>query len=204
MLALSSQAQTEKGSGPRLVVNITIDQLMNDYPALFDDGYVCEQGYYPYSQIDLSSAISSVMTGTSPFYHTITADKWLDRSSLQTVTATPNDIAVSTISDELKMATKGVGKVCAVAEKKETAALLSGHNVDRLVWNDEKRKNWDATSLTVKALQLVVEENLGRDTIPDLLFLQYEKEDYQSALQKLVIEIQRLIGKEHALFVLTS
>ena len=204
MLALSSQAQTEKGSGPRLVVNITIDQLMNDYPALFDDGYVCEQGYYPYSQIDLSSAISSVMTGTSPFYHTITADKWLDRSSLQTVTATPNDIAVSTISDELKMATKGVGKVCAVAEKKETAALLSGHNVDRLVWNDEKRKNWDATSLTVKALQLVVEENLGRDSIPDLLFLQYEKEDYQSALQKLVIEIQRLIGKEHALFVLTS
>ena len=204
MLALSSQAQTEKGSGPRLVVNITIDQLMNDYPALFDDGYVCEQGYYPYSQIDLSSAISSVMTGTSPFYHTITADKWLDRSSLQTVTATPNDIAVSTISDELKMATKGVGKVCAVAEKKETAALLSGHNVDRLVWNDDKRKNWDATSLTVKALQLVVEENLGRDTIPDLLFLQYEKEDYQSALQKLVIEIQRLIGKEHALFVLTS
>ena len=204
MLALSSQAQTEKGSGPRLVVNITIDQLMNDYPALFDDGYVCEQGYYPYSQIDLSSAISSVMTGTSPFYHTITADKWLDRSSLQTVTATPNDIAVSTISDELKMATKGVGKVCAVAEKKETAALLSGHNADRLAWNDEKRKNWDATSLTVKALQLVVEENLGRDTIPDLLFLQYEKEDYQSALQRLVIEIQRLIGKEHALFVLTS
>jgi hypothetical protein len=123
---------------------------------------------------------------------------------LQTVTATPNDIAVSTISDELKMATKGVGKVCAVAEKKETAALLSGHNADRLVWNDEKRKNWDATSLTVKALQLVVEENLGRDTIPDLLFLQYEKEDYQAALQKLVIEIQRLIGKEHALFVLTS
>ena len=204
MLALSSQAQTEKGSSPRLVVNITIDQLMNDYPALFDDGYVCEQGYYPYSQIDLSSAISSVMTGTSPFYHTITADKWLDRSSLQTVTATPNDIAVSTISDELKMATKGVGKVCAVAEKKETAALLSGHNADRLAWNDEKRKNWDATSLTVKALQLVVEENLGRDTIPDLLFLQFEKEDYQSALQKLVIEIQRLIGKEHALFVLTS
>ena len=86
MLALSSQAQAEKGSGPRLVVNITIDQLRNDYPALFDDGCVYEQGYYPYSQIDLSSAISSVMTGTSPFYHTITADKWLDRSTLQTVT----------------------------------------------------------------------------------------------------------------------
>ena len=204
MLALSSQAQTAKGSDPRLVVNITIDQLRNDYPALFDDGYVCEQGYYPYSQIDLSSAISSVVTGTSPFYHTIIADKWLDRHSLQTVTATPDAIAVSTLADELKMATKGIGKVCVVATKKETAALLSGHNANRLIWNDDKRNTWDATSLTVKALQLVVEERLGKDTIPDLLFLQYEKDNYKSALQKLVIEIERLIGKEHALFVLAS
>ena len=146
MLALSSQAQTAKGSDPRLVVNITIDQLRNDYPALFDDGYVCEQGYYPYSQIDLSSAISSVVTGTSPFYHTIIADKWLDRHSLQTVTATPDAIAVSTLADELKMATKGIGKVCVVATKKETAALLSGHNANRLIWNDDKRNNWDAPS----------------------------------------------------------
>ncbi len=204
MLALSSQAQQQKGVCPRLVVNITIDQLLSDYPALFDDGLIYEQGFYPYSQVDLSSAISSVVTGTSPFYHTITADKWLDRQSLQTVPATPDEIAVSTLADELKQATKGVGKVCAVAPRKETAELLSGHNTDRVAWNDDKRKYGDATSLTVKALQLVVEENLGQDTIPDLLFLQYEKDDYQSALQKLVTEIQRLVGKEHALFVLTS
>ena len=120
MLALSSQAQTEKGSGPRLVVNITIDQLRNDYPALFDDGCVYEQGYYPYSQIDLSSAISSVVTGTSPFYHTITADKWLDRHSLQTVTATPNDIGVSTLADELKIGTKGAGNRDAHANQRTT------------------------------------------------------------------------------------
>lgn len=204
MLALSSQAQQQKGVSPRLVVNITIDQLLTDYPALFDDGLIYEQGFYPYSQVDLSSAISSVVTGTSPFYHTITADKWLDRQSLQTVAATPDEIAVSTLADELKIATKGAGKVCAVAAKKETAALLAGHNVDRLAWNDDKRRNHDATSLTVKALQLVVEERLGQDSIPDLLFLQYEKEDYQSALQKLVVEIQRMVGKQHALFVLTS
>ena len=188
MLALSSQAQQQKGVSPRLVVNITIDQLLSDYPALFDDGLIYEQGFYPYSQVDLSSAISSVVTGTSPFYHTITADKWLDRQSLQTVPATSDEIAVSTLADELKLATKGAGKVCAVAPRKETAELLSGHNTDRVAWNDDKRKYGDATSLTVKDLQLVVEENL----------------DYQSALQKLVTEIQRLVGKEHALFVLTS
>ena len=205
LLALSSQAQQQKGINPRLVVNITIDQLRNDYPALFDDdGLIYEQGFYPYSQVDLSSAISSVVTGTSPFYHTITADKWLDRQSLQTVTATPDDIAVSTLADELKLATQGAGKVCAVATKKETAALLSGHNADRLIWDNEKRKTWDATSLTVKALQLITEERLGYDSIPDLLFVSYEKENYQSALNILISEVEKLVGKEHTLFVLTS
>ena len=204
LLALSSQAQQQKGINPRLVVNITIDQLRSDYPALFDDGLIYEQGFYPYSQVDLSSAISSVVTGTSPFYHTITADKWLDRQSLQTVTATPDDIAVSTLADELKLATQGAGKVCAVATKKETAALLSGHNVDRLIWDNEKRKTWDATSLTVKALQLITEERLGQDSIPDLLFVSYEKGNYQSALNILISEVEKLVGKEHTLFVLTS
>ena len=212
LLALSSQAQAQKGVSPRLVVNITIDQLRNDYPTLFDDGLIYEQGFYPYHHIDLSSAISSVMTGTSPFYHNITGDKWLDRNSLQTVIPTPKDIAVSTLSDELKMATKGEGKVCAVAAKKETAELAASHNADRIIWNDNKRKKWSAISLTDKALQLLVEENLGQDSIPDLLLLSYDtknenKSDDSSlnnALVKLVREIEILIGKEHALFVVTS
>ena len=212
LLALSSQAQAQKGVTPRLVVNITIDQLRNDYPTLFDDGLIYEQGFYPYHHIDLSSAISSVMTGTSPFYHNITGDKWLDRNSLQTVIPTSKDIAVSTLSDELKMATKGEGKVCAVAAKKETAELTASHNADRIIWNDNKRKKWSAISLTNKALQLLVEENLGQDSIPDLLLLSYDtknenKSDDSSlnnALVKLVREIEILIGKEHALFVVTS
>ena len=212
LLALSSQAQAQKGVNPRLVVNITIDQLRNDYPTLFDDGLIYEQGFYPYHHVDLSSAISSVMTGTSPFYHNITGDKWLDRNSLQTVISTPKDIAVSTLSDELKMATRGEGKVCSVAAKKETAELAASHNVDRIIWNNNKRKKWNAISLTDKALQLLVEEKLGQDSIPDLLLLSYDTKDenksndssLNNALVKLVREIEILIGKEHALFVVTS
>ena len=204
LLALSSQAQVQKGNTPRLVVNITIDQLRSEYPFLFDDGLVYEQGFYPYGQIDLSSAISSVVTGTSPFYHTITADKWLDRNSLQTVTPTPNDIAVSTLGDELRLATRGEGKVCAVATKKETAALAAGHKADRIVWNEDKKKKWNAISLTDKALQLIVQEKLGHDSIPDILYLHYDATPDENALTKLVIEIENLLGKNQTLFVVTS
>ena len=212
LLALSSQAQAQKGVNPRLVVNITIDQLRNDYPTLFDDGLIYEQGFYPYHHVDLSSAISSVITGTSPFYHNITGDKWLDRNSLQTVISTPKDIAVSTLSDELKMATRGEGKVCSVAAKKEIAELAASHNADRIIWNNNKKKKWNAISLTDKALQLLIEEKLGQDSIPDLLLLSYDTKDenksndssLNNALVKLVREIEILIGKEHALFVVTS
>ena len=212
MLALSSQAQAQKGVSPRLVVNITIDQLMNDYPTLFDDGLIYEQGFYPYKDVGLSSAISSVVTGTTPFYHTITADKWLDRQSLQTVTPTPNDIAVSTLGDELKLATKGEGKVCAIAVKKETAELAAGHQADRIAWSEEKKKKYNAISLTDKALQLLIEERLGKDSIPDLLFVSYDRKDgnntdditLNDALLKLVRGIEHLIGKEQTLFVVTS
>ncbi|MBR1409917.1 MAG: alkaline phosphatase family protein [Prevotella sp.] len=204
MLALSSQAQQQKGITPRLVVSITIDQLRNDYPALFDDGIVYEEGFNPYSQPDMASAISSVITGTSPFYHTITADRWFDRSTLQTVTATPADIAVSTLSDELKMATKGAGKVCSAAIRKEIAELAAGHHADRIIWNEEKKKKWNAIDLTTKALQLIDKEGLGQDSIPDLLLLTYDENYSNEALTKLVTEIENLIGKHHALFVITS
>ena len=204
LLALSTQAQAQKGNTPRLVVNITIDQLRDEYPFLFDDGLIYEQGFYPYGQIDLSSAISSVVTGTSPFYHTITADKWLDRSTLQTVAAKPKDIAVSTIADELKLATKGEGKICAIAAKKETAELIAGHNANRILWNENKKKKWDATNLTDNALQLITKEQLGADTIPDILFLAYDAQPLGNAITKLVSEIERIVGKNNTLFVVTS
>ena len=204
LLALSTQAQAQKGNTPRLVVNITIDQLRDEYPFLFDDGLIYEQGFYPYGQIDLSSAISSVVTGTSPFYHTITADKWLDRSTLQTVAAKPKDIAVSTIGDELKLATKGEGKICAIAAKKETAELIASHNANRIIWNENKKKKWDATNLTDNALQLITKEQLGADTIPDILFLAYDAQPLGNAITKLVSEIERIVGKNNTLFVVTS
>ena len=204
LLALSTQAQAQKGNTPRLVVSITIDQLRDEYPFLFDDGLIYEQGFYPYGQIDLSSAISSVVTGTSPFYHTITADKWLDRSTLQTVASKPKDIAVSTIGDELKLATKGEGKICAIAAKKETAELIAGHNANRIIWNENKKKKWDATNLTDNALQLITKEQLGADTIPDILFLAYDAQPLGNAITKLVSEIERIVGKNNTLFVVTS
>ena len=153
LLAFNAEAQVQKGTSPRLVVNISIDQLRSDYLELFDDalskdgfhklmtdGLVYEEGYYPFKDVDRSSAISSVITGTTPFYHTITGDKWIDRETLLPVGATPKDIAVSTINDELKIATHGEGKICSVSTNKALATLLAVHSAEKVYIPEKKKK----------------------------------------------------------------
>ena len=100
VLALHAEAQGQKGTRqvPKLVVNITIDQLRSDYLELFaptdgtdgllrlmEQGAIFEQASYPFRNIDQASAISSVVSGTTPFYHTITGEQWIDRASLRPV-----------------------------------------------------------------------------------------------------------------------
>ena len=72
---------------PRLVVNITIDQLRTDYierfaalygtggfKKLFSEGKVYKQASYSFSPLDRSSAVAALATGTSPLYNGIVAN----------------------------------------------------------------------------------------------------------------------------------
>ena len=79
----TTQAQTLQVA-PRLVVNITIDQLRNDYiehysplyspngfKKLLSKGCVYEAANYPFESVDRASAIATIVTGTTPTYHNI-------------------------------------------------------------------------------------------------------------------------------------
>lgn len=115
-------------SAPRLVVNITIDQLRTDYiehfsplygeegfRKLLQNGCVYEAANYPFSPVDRASAIATIATGATPHYNNIVGTKWLDRNTLRPVFCTddetynvsPQKIATTTVSDELKIFTKG-------------------------------------------------------------------------------------------------
>ena len=82
-----SMAQAKIQYAPRLVVSITIDQLRTDYieafaPLYGDDGFkrLLQQGLvftnasYPFPPIDRASAVASVATGCTPYYHSIVGD----------------------------------------------------------------------------------------------------------------------------------
>ncbi len=156
------QAQTLQPA-PRLVVNITIDQLRNDYiehysplytqngfKKLLQKGSVYEAASYPFNPVDRASAIAAIATGTSPFYNNIIGTQWLDRKTLRPVfcvddaeyTTSPQRLSTSTIGDELKVSTNGTALVYSIAAQREAAVLAAGHAADGAVWIDEQTDSW--------------------------------------------------------------
>ena len=159
-----TQGQTGNIQVPRLVVNITIDQLRSDYLETFarqfgNEGFkrLTEQGIvfagtYPFDNPDRASAISTILTGTTPFYHGIVGLQWMDRSSLRPVRCTeqvlkpgigtPDNLTVSTLGDELKVNSNGQAKIFAIAPYQDAAVLSAGHAADNACWMDERTGQW--------------------------------------------------------------
>ena len=170
MLNIEAQVMQQ---APRLVVNITIDQLRTDYMEAFSplytlDGFkkLAEKGLvftnasYPFSPIDCTSAIASISTGTTPYYNSVVGSQWLDRETLRPVycvddkktqglltadNGSPHNISTSTLGDELKATTKGKAKVYSIAPFRNAAIMAAGHAADGAVWIDDKTGYWCTT-----------------------------------------------------------
>ncbi len=164
-----SQESTVKPA-PKLVVNISIDQLRTDYleafaplygedgfKRLFDSGIIYTNASYPFSPIDRSSAIAALVTGTTPYYNSIIGARWLNKETLRPAycvddekqtglqtreKSSPKQIASSTIGDELKVSTNGKALVYSIAPFRDAAVLAAGHAGDGAVWIDDESGKW--------------------------------------------------------------
>ena len=168
----STEAQTAPDV-PRLVVNIVIDQLRSDYLDAFNSLY-CERGFkrflkegriyrqaeYSFASPDRSSALASLMTGATPYEHGIVGARWLDRNTLQPVYCVDDkafgglltteqsslaNLKVSTLTDELKVATRGQGLVYSIAPYRDAAMLAAGHTSDGAFWINDLTGQWCST-----------------------------------------------------------
>lgn len=175
MAVLSSSDATAAGNGvPRVVVSILVDQLRTDYMKAFlplygqdgfvrllHDGRVYTQAEYPHYRPDRASASATLAAGTSPYNHGITSMRWLDRETLRPVfcvddkcyagintkdTSSPVYLGVSTVGDELKVATEGKSIVYAIAPFRDAAVLGGGHSADGAFWIDDRTGLWCSSS----------------------------------------------------------
>ena len=160
---------------PKVVVNILIDQLRSDYVTAFmplygedgfkrllRDGRVYSQAEYPMASPDRASAAATIAAGTSPANHGVIGRQWLDRNTLRPVfcvddkqfpgnggttnSSSPVNLAVSTIGDELKVATEGKSLVYSIAPFRDAAILTAGHAADGAIWIDTENGLWSSSS----------------------------------------------------------
>ena len=138
-----AKATAHKNGIPRVVVNILVDQLRTDYmhafmplygnegfARLLNEGRVYTQAEYPHYRPDLASAAATFVCGTTPYNHGIVGRQWMNRETLRPVfcvddshyaglqtsdASAPSYLGVSTLSDELKVATTGKALVYGLA-----------------------------------------------------------------------------------------
>lgn len=177
---LSMNGATAPAYAPRLVVSIAIDQLRTDYlqafsPLYSPDGFkrllrqgrVYANASYPFLPIDRASATATMATGVTPFYHSIVGERWLNRESLRPVFCIDDDtsadnLATSTLGDEMKVATEGKAVVWSVAPFCDAAVLSAGHAANGALWIDDETGRWTTSpyySVTPPAWLLAVNES---------------------------------------------
>ncbi len=145
-------AQATTGEVPKLVVTITVDQLRGDYLEMFrhtfgnkgfnrllSSGLVYRNVRYNYPNPDRASSITTLFTGAYPSYHGITGEKRYQPETGQEISSftddrylgnftteklSPRPIKVSTLTDELKIASGGQSDVFAFAPYASQALSL--------------------------------------------------------------------------------
>lgn len=174
LFSLSLSAQ------PKIVVGIMVDQLRSDYVEkyfslygengfrrLWTEGMVYTNGTFDFVLPERASATASVHTGANPSYHGIIGNRFLDRKTLRVKACvddasfrglntseltSPAPLLVTTIADELKIATNGHAQVCSVAPERDMAVLAGGHAADAVLWMNDDDGQWCSSSFYAKNL----------------------------------------------------
>ncbi len=170
---------------PRLVVNISVDGLRSDlldafmplygnngFRRLMDQGVTCSHAQYPNYNVNRASSVATLSTGAVPYDHGIIGRYWFNRPTLRplycvsdetvegvktTERLSPANLMVSTIGDELKMATGGRAMVYAFSPFSDAAILGAGHAADGAFWIDPQTGLWAGSSYYAETLPSWVE-----------------------------------------------
>lgn len=170
VITLSSLHAQQNTAVPKLVVGLTIDQFRVDYIEAFSalygergfkrllkEGHVFYNAEHDFANLDKSSAVAAIYSGTPPRINGIVSDSFLDRSTLRVVTSvedndfmgiytlestSPKRLQVSNLSDELMVATQGVAEVYSIAPTREMAILSAGHAAKGAFWINDETGKW--------------------------------------------------------------
>jgi len=124
------------------------------FKKLVNNGYFFRNAHYNYVPTYTGPGHASIYTGTSPATHGIIANDWYSKETGQLMYCTddktakpvgteskagqmsPKNMLVTTIGDELKLATGQRAKVFGVSLKDRSSILPAGHSANAAFWFD--------------------------------------------------------------------
>lgn len=128
---------------------------------MMNEGFNCRNNHYHYALTVTAAGHASVYTGSAPAIHGIVGNDWFDRisgkgvycvgdSAVSTVGSTnagagkmsPRNLLVSTVTDQLRIATNFRNKTIGVSIKDRGSILPAGHTANAAYWFDSKTGNW--------------------------------------------------------------
>ncbi len=170
ILAMPAMAQNPFRR-PKLVVGVVVDQMRWDYlyryqerfgdngfKRLMREGFNCENSMLNYIPAVTAIGHTSIYTGSVPAIHGIAGNDFhidgkqtycTDDAAVATVGSnsdagkmSPHNLKVTTIGDELHLATNYRSKVISVSLKDRASILPGGHTADGAYWFDAETGNF--------------------------------------------------------------
>jgi predicted AlkP superfamily pyrophosphatase or phosphodiesterase len=130
------------------------------FKRLLNQGFSCENTLIPYTPTVTACGHSSIYSGSVPAITGITGNFWWDNQEMRSVYCTedktvntvgsnsslgkmsPRNMLVTTICDELKLATNFKSKVIGISIKDRGGILPAGHNANAAYWYDNTVGSW--------------------------------------------------------------
>lgn len=180
-LICAAQTRPAPAAKPKLVVMIVVDQFRADYlwrfrseytgglKRLVEKGAVFTNAFYDHFPTVTAVGHSTVLSGALPAASGIVGNEWYDRKTGKQITsvsddtvttlgvegrqgASPHNLLVSTVGDEMKMSGKGVAKVVGLSIKDRSAILPAGRMADGAFWLDKNSGNFVSSTFYFPAL----------------------------------------------------
>ena len=165
--AAAQQVNGSNVQRSKLVVGIVVDQMRWDYlyryyarygeggfKRMLGEGFSVENCKIPYIPSVTAIGHSSIWTGSVPSIHGIAGNNFVKDGKVVYCTAddtvnpvgsdskagkmSPRNLWVTTIGDELRLATNNRSKVIGVALKDRASILPAGHHANGAFWFDDK------------------------------------------------------------------
>jgi predicted AlkP superfamily pyrophosphatase or phosphodiesterase len=156
------------------------------FKRLLREGFSCENTMIPYAPTVTACGHACIYTGSVPAINGITGNNWWDNelnrdmycsedkavkttgSGTKAGEMSPKNMLVTTIGDELRLASNFKSKVIGIAIKDRGAILPAGHSANAAYWYDGDNGNWITSTHYMEQLPGWV-NNFNSRKLPDSL-----------------------------------